>query len=780
MATRKKNAFSRAVVMIAAISAAGLVLWGCGMIEGDFFGKEFGNSAGQAEEDPVQEPEDVEDPAPEELPDPEADEIIEEDRALDADTLSPAQEGRDLDEMRDYFTEAMKHYDEGAYVIAEYYLNKIKDSYLVLQDHIFYYIARSLLMQKKYEQSEEYYDKVLQNFPDSIWVEMASLESADLYFLQEDYAGAQERYFDFMNNYPESGLLPYSIYQLAVCMEKNGRAADAFSFYKRIWLEFPASEYAGDALLEIERLVEEGAIASFSPSLDDLYGRAESLFSSYLYQEAAEQLIELINVYPRNSFTGELYASTCFKLGMSYYNMGEYDDARDWLLLCYEESPASSVAHAALFFLGRAYTNLDNNTQAVSYYERVLDEYPSSIYGDDALYRMGRIYSIDNNAQKAIESFDRVFREYPSGDKTDEALWELGWIQYKSGNWSGAETSFSNMAELFSGTGLQEKALYWQAKCHEKLGEKDAALQLCRRITGLRNYSYYTFAAEKLAGSLGSSAPIPAVNTGLSPQSPGTREMLPGIFEDLDKDIANTDGWVDHITKALELIRLGFYNSAAIEIGQGEYILEEDPERALEIATLYYNAQDYFKSLQLIHTNMDNIKKDLSGDHLAYAYFLYYPYGFREVIDKYSLEYGIDPLFVLAVIRQESNFKADAGSYAGARGLMQIMPATGKNIAGQIGLSDYQDDMLYQPETSIRMGIFYLDQQLDNFDGNLAYCLGAYNGGPGAMSGWVSRFGGKSEDEFIEHVTYLETKEYIKRVLGNYYFYRMLYPDSIP
>ena len=68
-------------------------------------------------------------------------------------------EDSDLEEIRYYFSEAMRHFDEEAYVIAEYYLLKIKDNYLILQDHIFYYLAKSLLMQKKYDQSEEYYNK---------------------------------------------------------------------------------------------------------------------------------------------------------------------------------------------------------------------------------------------------------------------------------------------------------------------------------------------------------------------------------------------------------------------------------------------------------------------------------------------------------------------------------------------------------------------------------------------------------------------------------------------
>ena len=116
-----------------------------------------------------------------------------------------------------------------------------------------------------------------------------------------------------------------------------------------------------------------------------------------------------------------------------------------------------------------------------------------------------------------------------------------------------------------------------------------------------------------------------------------------------------------------------------------------------------------------------------------------------------------------------------AGSYAGAQGLMQIMPATGKGLAGQMGISNYDSSLLLDTEINIKMGTFYLRQQLDNFNQNEFYCLGAYNGGPAKMSEWISKRGNKDIDEFIENISYEQTREYIKIVMGNYYFYQMLY-----
>jgi soluble lytic murein transglycosylase len=754
-----------------------LLLSGCNVLEGEFFGKKFGGTPESAEDDVFEELQDTEAVEIEDDPDEEQSGELSGSEPVPADESPDKGRNQNMDDIHYHFSEAMRHFDDEAYMIAEYYLNRVKDNYLILQDHIFYYLAKSLLMQEKFDGSEEYYEKVLQNFPDSIWLEKSSLELADLYYIREDHAAAEEKYIDFINVYPDSDYLPYALYQFAICLEKNERMADAFTNLKRIWLEYPSSEYAYPAYQQIQRLEDEGLITAFSPSVEELFARGESLFYDYQYRDAIDQFDEIISGYPRNSLSMELYSSTCFRLGMSYYNLFEYEDARKWLSQCYEQTPGSSVSHAALFFLGRAYTNLHNNAKAISNYQKMLAEYPSSSYGDDALYRMGRIYSIDNNTEKAIESFEKVFEQYPSGDKTDEALWELGWIQYKSGYWSRAKESFSNMASLFKGTRLQEKALYWQAKCHIRLEEMGEAADLCKQIIGLDSYSYYTFAAQELALSLDEHIAIPAINTTLSPDGPGARELLPGIFADLETDSTGVDGWVDHITKALELIKLGFYDSAALEIRSGTDILDKDPERVLEIATLYYSADDYSDCLRLIYDNIGNIKSDLSDDHLSYTYYLHYPYGYKDAVDKYSKIYDIDPLFALAVIRQESNFMPDAGSYAGARGLMQIMPATGKNIANQISLPDFEEGMLSDPEININMGAYYLRQQLDNFDQSMVRCLGAYNGGPGSMSGWISRFGTVSEDEFIEHITFLETKEYIKKVMGNYYFYRMLYPD---
>jgi soluble lytic murein transglycosylase len=150
---------------------------------------------------------------------------------------------------------------------------------------------------------------------------------------------------------------------------------------------------------------------------------------------------------------------------------------------------------------------------------------------------------------------------------------------------------------------------------------------------------------------------------------------------------------------------------------------------------------------------------------------------YTELILKYSAEYDLEPSFVAGVICVESKYKSDAVSRAGARGLMQIMPETGAEIAEALG-EPYAVDNLFDPDTSIRYGCFYLRQQLDRFDGNKAVTLAAYNAGPNKAALWLSEYGLDSRGR-IAYIPYEETRNYVNRVLQAQENYENLYPEAL-
>ena len=141
-------------------------------------------------------------------------------------------------------------------------------------------------------------------------------------------------------------------------------------------------------------------------------------------------------------------------------------------------------------------------------------------------------------------------------------------------------------------------------------------------------------------------------------------------------------------------------------------------------------------------------------------------------------EAGLDPYLVLAVIRQESRFEEQAESHAGALGVMQIMPRTGRSLASKVGMGDFEKGLLADPEVSIRMGSRYLGEQMRSFasgrtrEVGFELGLAAYNAGPSAAKQWVRRLPLDDADAFVERIPYKETRIYVKKVLKNYTVYK--------
>lgn len=138
---------------------------------------------------------------------------------------------------------------------------------------------------------------------------------------------------------------------------------------------------------------------------------------------------------------------------------------------------------------------------------------------------------------------------------------------------------------------------------------------------------------------------------------------------------------------------------------------------------------------------------------------------------------SIDVAAVYAIARQESRFQVDAVSSAGARGLMQLMPATAKETAGKIGIDYSKSRLTSDAEYNALLGSTYLKAQLERFDGSLVLAAAAYNAGGGNANKWIRLFGDPRSDKidpvvWVELIPVLETRNYVKRVVGNYLVYR--------
>ena len=152
-----------------------------------------------------------------------------------------------------------------------------------------------------------------------------------------------------------------------------------------------------------------------------------------------------------------------------------------------------------------------------------------------------------------------------------------------------------------------------------------------------------------------------------------------------------------------------------------------------------------------------------------------YKQEYSEYVNKYAEINEIDPMWIYAIIKVESNFDENATSGSGAKGLMQLMDNTAYDIAKELNIQDFKTEMLYNPEINIMLGTKYFDKLLAKYDENYYLAIAAYNAGIGNVDGWISRGVINSDASNIENIPYRETNLYVRKTIKAYIVYSELY-----
>ncbi len=205
--------------------------------------------------------------------------------------------------------------------------------------------------------------------------------------------------------------------------------------------------------------------------------------------------------------------------------------------------------------------------------------------------------------------------------------------------------------------------------------------------------------------------------------------------------------------------------------------LQQVPKRfAFDILACFLEYQDISGAFRVFTAGLT--RADRKQIPQPFRTMLTYPPAFADTIGRFSEESNVREDLLLSIMRTESYFKPHAVSRVNALGLMQIMPATGAKIADSNGEASHSHSLLYKPETSIRFGAWYLSELKKKFQGQWPLAIAAYNGGPHNVEIWLQRHPELEWDEFIESIEFLETRNYVKKVLTIMATYRAVYLDT--
>ncbi len=206
----------------------------------------------------------------------------------------------------------------------------------------------------------------------------------------------------------------------------------------------------------------------------------------------------------------------------------------------------------------------------------------------------------------------------------------------------------------------------------------------------------------------------------------------------------------------------------------------QDPLNLFRL-TNYFNEIGLYRSaifssrqiLELANMNdLDTLQAPLWFNHIRFGN--YYP----DIVSENATRYNLDPILLLSLMRQESFFEGFIASSAGARGVMQIMPATGNEIFSNLNWPEnYTDEDLYIPAINIRFGASYLSRMKDYFNGDMFAALAAYNAGPGNVLNWEDE-ANNDPDLFLEVIPYEETRRYITNIFEFYQLYGHFYLNT--
>ena len=230
-----------------------------------------------------------------------------------------------------------------------------------------------------------------------------------------------------------------------------------------------------------------------------------------------------------------------------------------------------------------------------------------------------------------------------------------------------------------------------------------------------------------------------------------------------------------------ELLALRFLEDAREEIAQFSRRLGNGVTERTVLARMYLRADMPLQAIRTLNAALSSVAVNARLSLPPEFWTALFPQLYWQEVVEATKYARLDPWLVLGVIRQESAFNARAVSSSDARGLMQLLPSTGREVYQRIGLEAFRDDLLFDPQLNVRLGAQYLSRLADTHRGNLILALAAYNAGPGRVKQWLKELSTADWDEFIERLPFEETRLYVKSVLRNYGVYQRLYglaPDG--
>lgn len=375
----------------------------------------------------------------------------------------------------------------------------------------------------------------------------------------------------------------------------------------------------------------------------------------------------------------------------------------------------------------------------------LLEEYPESPEAAEVGWSQGSAAEGRGALDAALERYAFVATNARTHARAGQSRMRSGQIHLRRGDLAKAAEVFEQyLADFPEGRRWQEAA-YWAGRTRFEIGDSVRGREHLERALSQPIDYYAVMAADLLGVDFELNLP-----TGAASVEPGW------LSEGLVRLDALTEAGLDRGADAeIDRLRTRGEGSRGPRLRLAEALIERG------------------RTIDGINLGWALLRDEGSWDRQIVH--VTYPFPYRELVRREAAEWGIDPFMMAAIIRQESAFKADIVSHAGAIGLMQVMPPTGAELARAHGPDGFTRESLTRPEVNLHLGAAFFVDMSRRYDNELPLVLSAYNAGPTRATRWRRYPEAVDPLRFTERIPFTETRGYVKSVRRNLGLYRVLY-----
>lgn len=620
----------------------------------------------------------------------------------------------------------------------------------VLRDYTLYWSAQLERATGNNAKALALFAQHREDFPESVMAPQVVQAVAELALAAGDASRALAALDGYARTPAQTGLLLLRGRARELAGQNLAAAAD----YLSIYYQQPLSDEADVAGKRIEFLLR--ALGEKFPSIPQAQklSRAAAIFDAKQWKDAREEFTRLLP-----ELSGPSHERAELRIAQCRVQLRAPVGVLADLKFSDPETDAER-----LFVLSQFYRSLKNDAEMLAAIEDAAKLYPQSRWTEEALFAGGNFFWVNLDRARAAELYRRSMEAFPGGKNNLVAHWRIAWTSYLDRR-PQAATQMEEHLRRFPASPFTTDTLYWLGRSAERAGNPPQARAFYSKLVERYPQTYFGLQGRERLRALGLGPAAEVEVVSLLP----ALSALPNADEPVPA--AATERW----ERGKALRSIAFDASAELEF-RAAHALTGAPRLLLEAAKSALDAGRYMPAVATARQAYPQLEARRWEDVPAEVWRLVFPFAYGDHIYKYSNKNEIDPMLVAGLIRQETIFQHDAVSHAGAVGLMQVLPKTGRQLARKEKVR-YARARLLEPEYNLRLGTVYF-RDLLKLMGSTEAALASYNAGEDRVVVWKAERAFDEPAEFIESMPFTETRDYVQVVLRNAEIYRRLYASK--